>query len=99
MKVGLGSSAQIDFFSSPFPPAGALSLAFSVNQHSWCATMLKENIIHRFSNLLRLALLILFWSALPAWSADLALSWDANTGSDLEGYGIYFKNIPDSEYT
>ena len=61
--------------------------------------MLKENIIHRFSNPLRLALLILFWSALPAWCADLALLWDANTEPDLEGYGIYFKDIPDSEYS
>ena len=61
--------------------------------------MLKENIFHRFSIQLRLVLLILSWSALPAWCSDLAFLWDANTEPDLEGYGIYFKNIPDSEYS
>ena len=60
--------------------------------------MLKENIIHRFSVPLRLALLLWFFSALPAWCADLVFLWDANTEPDLEGYGIYFKDIPDSKY-
>ena len=61
--------------------------------------MLRENIFHRFSILPRLALLLLFWSAVPAWCADLAFLWDANTEPDLEGYGIYFKDIPDAEYS
>jgi uncharacterized membrane protein YgcG len=60
--------------------------------------MLKENAFHRFSFSLWFALFLLVWSALPAWCADLALLWDANSEPDIKGYGIYFKNTPDSEY-
>jgi hypothetical protein len=61
--------------------------------------MLKENTCHRFINPVRLALLILLWSAVPVWCADVAFLWDANTEPDIGGYGIYFKNVTDSEYS
>ena len=63
--------------------------------------MNKENASYRFLFLFWIlsGLLILFLSARLAWCSDLVLLWDANTEPDIEGYGIYFKNTPDSEYS
>ena len=61
--------------------------------------MLNENVYHRSLAPLRLALMILLLSAAPAWCEDLVLAWDPNMESDLQGYGIYFKDATESAYS
>jgi uncharacterized membrane protein YgcG len=63
-----------------------------------CA-MRQVNFYHRLSILLGLSLPILLCSALPGCCGEMSVAWDANSEPDLEGYGIYFKDIPDSEYS
>jgi hypothetical protein len=61
--------------------------------------MRHANFYRRLSILLGLSLPILLWSALPGCCGEMSVAWDANSEPDLEGYGIYFKNVPDSEYS
>lgn len=56
-------------------------------------------VFRRLSILIGLSLPIVLWSALPGCCAELNVAWDASSETDIEGYGIYFKNIFDSEYS
>jgi hypothetical protein len=58
-----------------------------------------KNVLHLFQSAIRLVPILLLLCSLPARGADVTFAWDANTEADLEGYSLYFKEIPELAYS